>query len=100
MGHARAIPTLLSIAAFVIFYIGSVVEYQELKNRFYIITLALKMKNNLVDIPLVTENKRKFLITMNFVTKCLLYLIFNSLTLANFIMLTLAAFLAELSSNY
>ena len=93
MGHPRAIPTMLSIAAFVIFYIGSVIEYQELKNQVYILTLALKMKYNLVDVPLITENKRKFLIRMNFVTKCLLYQIFNSLTLLCFIMHILATFL-------
>ena len=100
MGHARAIPTMISIAAFVIFYIGSVVEYQELKNRFYILTLALKIKNNLVDVPLVTENKRKFLIRMNFVTKCLLYQAFNSFTVVGFFMLTLATFLSIYPNGY
>jgi lysylphosphatidylglycerol synthetase-like protein (DUF2156 family) len=73
---------------------GSVVEYQELKNRFYVMTFALKLKNNLVDVPLVSQNKRKYLIRMNFITKYLLYQIFNSLTLVTFIMLTLATFLS------
>ena len=50
---------MISIAAFVIFYIGSVVEYQELKNQVYILTLAFKIKNNLVDVPLISENKEK-----------------------------------------
>ena len=87
------------MAAFVIFYIGVVIEFLELKGSFYLIEFAYNNYLGKLDIPLNEVNTRRFNFKMNLISNRLLNKVLYFFVLTAFSAITGASIIALLDPH-